>query len=86
MEYKDELNKALDYIKQQRDEINVRLHLGKKDLQDEMQVVDKKWADFRQRSEHVLETADESAEDVSEALKLLGEEIKAGFEKIRKAL
>lgn len=86
MDYKDELNKALDYIKQQRDEINVRLHLGKKDLQDEMQVVDKKWDDFRLRSENLLETADESAEDVSEALKLLGEEIKAGFEKIRKAL
>ena len=67
MDYKDELNKALEYIKQQRDEINVKLHLGKKDLQDDMQVVDKKWADFRQRSEHVLETADESAEDVSEA-------------------
>ena len=86
MEYKEELNKALDYIKQQRDEINVRLHLGKKDLQDEMQVVDKKWEDFRLRSEQVLATADDSAEDVGEALKLLGEEIKAGFEKIRKAL
>jgi predicted glycosyltransferase len=86
MDYKRELQKALDYLRQQRDEINVKLHLGQKDLQDEMQVLEKQWQDFRQRSEHVLETADESAEDVSQALKLLGEEIKAGFEKIRKAL
>lgn len=86
MDYKHELQKAVDYLKQQRDEINVQAHLGKKELQDEMQVLEKQWQDFRQRSEQVLETADESAEDVSEALKLLGEEIKAGYEKIRKAV
>lgn len=86
MDYKNELGKLMDYLKQERDEIQVKMHLGQKELQDEMAGFEQKWEDFRQRGENALNAADESSDDVAEALKLLGEELKAGFEKVRKAL
>jgi uncharacterized protein YeaO (DUF488 family) len=86
MDYRHELEKLLEYLKQERDEINLKLHLGQKELRDEMQEVEKQWDEFRQRGEKALQAADDSSEDVAAALKLLGEEIKSGFEKIRKSL
>lgn len=86
MEYRQELEKILDYLKQERDEINLKLHLGQKDLQDEMAGLEKQWQDLRQRGDKVLNAADESSEDLAAALTLLGNEIKASFEKVKDAL
>lgn len=86
MDYKQELEKLLGYLKQERDEIYLKLHLGQKDLQDEMGELEQQWEEFRQRGEKVLHAADDSSEDVSAALNLLGNEIKASFEKIKGAL
>lgn len=86
MDYKQELEKLLGYLKQERDEIYLKLHLGQKDLQDEMAGLEQQWEEFRQRGEKVLHAADDSSEDVSAALSLLGNEIKASFEKIKGAL
>ncbi len=86
MDYKQELEKILAYLKQERDEINLKLHLGQKDLQDEMGEIEKQWQDLRQRGDKVLNAADESSEDLAAALTLLGNEIKASFEKIKDSL
>ncbi len=86
MDYRQELEKILDYLKQERDEINLKLHLGQKDLQDEMAGLEKQWQDLRQRGDKVLNAADESSEDLAAALTLLGNEIKASFEKVKDAL
>lgn len=86
MSYKDDLQKTLDLLKRERDEISLKLHLGQKDLQDEMAAFDKQWEDFKSKGEKALAAADESSEDVAEALKLLGDELKSGFDKVRKAL
>lgn len=86
MDYKQELEKILAYLKQERDEINLKLHLGQKDLQDEMGEIERQWQDLRQRGDKVLNAADESSEDLAAALTLLGNEIKASFEKIKDSL
>ena len=64
MSYKDDLQKTLDLLKRERDEIGLKLHLGQKDLQDEMETFDKQWEDFKNRGEKALAAADESSEDV----------------------
>ena len=86
MDYKQELKKILAYLKQERDEINLKLHLGEQELRDEMEDLEKQWPELRQRGDKVLSAADESSEDVVAALSLLGNEIKASYEKIRDSL
>ena len=86
MDYKQELKKILAYLKQERDEINLKLHLGEQELRDEMEDLEKQWQELRQRGDKVLSAADESSEDVVAALSLLGNEIKASYEKIRDSL
>ncbi len=86
MNYQQELEHLLGLLKQERDEIYLKLHLGQKDLQDEMDDLEKQWQDFRERGERALHTASESSEDVSAALSLLGNEIKSSFEKIKGTL
>jgi hypothetical protein len=86
VDYKQELKKILAYLKQERDEINLKLHLGEQELRDEMEDLEKQWQELRQRGDKVLSAADESSEDVVAALSLLGNEIKASYEKIRDSL
>ncbi len=86
MDYKQELEKILAYLKQERDEINLKLHLGQQELRDEMADLEKQWQELRQRGGRVLNAADESSEDVAAALTLLGNEIKASYEKIKDSL
>jgi predicted nuclease with TOPRIM domain len=73
-------------LKQQRDELRVRIHLGSAELKDEMSKLDDKLAQLSQRFEPVKDAVEDTAEDVWESLKLVGGEIKEGFKRIRKSL
>jgi hypothetical protein len=68
-------------LQQKRDEINLRIHLGTKELQDDWSGVEAKWEAFAARAQ--LEKA---GKDVGEALELLGAEIRNAFQRIRAAL
>jgi len=45
-----------------------------------------KWEDFHARSSRVGHEVGEAAEEISDALELLGEELRKGYHRIRKAL
>lgn len=73
-------------LKQQRDELALQMHLGKAELKDEWDAVQRKLDQLNDRFEPLKKAAAESSEDVWESLKQVGEEIKEGFHRIRKAL
>ena len=73
-------------LKQERDELRVRMHLGKEDLKDEWDVLHDKLNQLSDRYQPLREAADETAEDVWDSLKLFGSEISDGFKRIRKSL
>ncbi len=73
-------------LKQERDELRLQMHLGSEDLKDEMSKLDDRLADLVDRVEPIKDAMEESADDVWEALKLVGSEIKDGFKRVRKAL
>ena len=72
---KEQITKAAEQLKQQRDELRVKLHLAKADAKDE-------WA----KLEAAREEAGKTAESVGSALSLAMEELKKGYERLKKRL
>lgn len=73
-------------LKHERDELRLQLHLGRKELQEELQTLDDRLESLSHQYEPLKGAVAETADDVWEALKLVGSEIQAGFSKIRQAL
>ncbi len=64
-----------------RDDLKVRIHLASKELQDSWQTLEARWRDFQAHAE-----LEKTASNVSEATKLLGAELKDGYDRIKRAL
>ncbi len=75
------IDKIVDGIKTCRDEIALKVHLGSKDLQDEWAGLEKKWRTFESKAD-----LERSAGGVSTAAQLLANELKDGYDRLRKAL
>lgn len=80
------LENLIGELKKQRDEIRLQLHLGGKDLKVELEKLDDRLAELTQRFQPLRKATEETAEDVWDALKLLGSEVKDGFDRIRHQL
>jgi len=83
-EVKDQIEEMIDRLKEERDELRVRLHLAKEDISDEWDKLEAALAKLESRAKHVGGGAKEASIDVAAAAKLLAEEIGNGFKKIRR--
>lgn len=83
---KKEVEKMLEQVKQERDEIMLKAHLFQADAKDEWHKVDKQWEHFKSKAGQVGNEAKGASGDVAAAAKLLGEEIMRSFQRIRKTL
>ncbi|MGV7227992.1 MAG: hypothetical protein ACQ9IQ_04955 [Nitrospirales bacterium] len=81
-----DLKNLIDDLKQQRDEINVKLHLAKAEVRDEWDKLEPKWEEVKGKMTTVSEAAGQAAESVTAAAGLLADEIKEGYDRIKKAL
>ena len=77
---------ALDELRRERDELRVRLHLGKADLRDEWDRLERRFEDARGRVDVLKREAGKTAGEVGAALRLVVEELRAGYARLRKAL
>ena len=73
-------------LKQQRDELAVRIHLAEAEVKKEWDRLDDKLNQLSHRFDPLKDAVGETADDVWESLKLLGDEVKEGFTRIRKSL
>jgi hypothetical protein len=76
-----DMDSLLQDLKQKRGELAVQIKLGSMEAKQEWEKLEKKFEEFRAKS-HL----DKTAEDVGEALALLGDELKKGYERLKKAL
>jgi DNA repair ATPase RecN len=83
---RDQMTKALEQLKQQRDELQVRLHLGKADAKDEWSRLENQWKEIKPRLEAAREEVGKTAESVGAALSLAIDELKKGYERLRSRL
>ena len=80
------IEELISDLKQQRDEIRVKLHLGGQELKDEWEKLDDQLNQFNHRFDPLRDAVGETAEDVWDSFRLVGGQIKERFNRIRNSL
>lgn len=82
----EDLQQMVASLKQQRDELNLKLHLAKADARDEWAKLETQWEEVRTKLDITCKEASHTAGAVASALELALDEIKKGYERIRRSL
>lgn len=85
-ELRETLRQELDSFRELRDELRVQSNLGKAELRDRLQELERRWHKLESRFDGIRKDAKGDAEDVREAVRLLARELKEGFEHVRSRL
>lgn len=80
------IDEELDTLRTLRDELRVRAHLGRAEVRDLWEDAEKRWHKLEAEAGRVREQAREPMEQIGEAAELLLEEIKRGYDKLRKLI
>jgi predicted nucleic acid-binding Zn-ribbon protein len=83
---KSMLQDLIDSIKQQRDEIALQIHLGKSEAKEEWSKMEDELHNLAKKYEPMKDVISDTSSEVVDGLKLVAEEILAGFDRIRKML
>jgi SMC interacting uncharacterized protein involved in chromosome segregation len=86
MTLRERLERELEDLRTTRDELRVRVHLGKMGAEEQWEQVEKQLQHVESKLKVVGEAGREIAEEVGEAANLAIEEIKEGYAKLRKLL
>ena len=82
----EKLQKILQQLETERDELKLKLGLAKLEARDEWQEVEKKMESLRGRLRVAGGEAREASGEVASAARALADEIKEGFARVRKLL
>jgi archaellum component FlaC len=82
----EHLQKIADNLKRQRDELQVKLHLAKADARDEWAKLETRWEEVKTKMDTVSQEASHTTESVASGLSLVLDELKKGYDNIRKTL
>ena len=82
------------YLKRQRDELKLRIHLGGKDARAQWEKLEEKWHELEDWGEPLTSATKEAAGTAGEqakkvtgaALDLVAREVRSGYQKLRKLL
>jgi len=80
------INELLSSLKQQRDELALKIHLGAAEAQQEWDEATDKLDQLTSEYDPLKKAVSESAENVTESVKLVADEVLSSFERIRKSL
>jgi len=85
-DFEDQLERLVDKLREERDDLRVRVHLLHAELRDEWEQVEHKWHELEPRLERLRETSRESSGEIGAAVEQLGEEIGRAYRRLRDAL
>ncbi|MCW9047665.1 MAG: hypothetical protein OQK46_06250 [Gammaproteobacteria bacterium] len=80
------IDDMLNELKEERDELKLKLHLAKMNVSEEWDKLELKLEKLEGKAQELGEVTVDASKDVGEAAKLLGQEIMEGFKKIAKHL
>lgn len=86
MNTKEQIDKIVSALKRERDELQVQLKLGSAEAKEQWEELEKEIAKLTSKADHIGDVAEQTGEQVIEAAKLAVDEIKKGYERIRKML
>jgi predicted nucleic acid-binding Zn-ribbon protein len=85
-ESKTFLGEEIDRLRELRDELRVQAELGRAELRDRWQDLEKSWHQLEGRLKLARESAREDSQNVREAARLLASELRESYEHLRKRL
>jgi hypothetical protein len=80
------LEDLISKLKQERDELKVQMHLASMDAKDEYERISARIDELTNQYEPVKDAVEETAENVFSALGMVADELKVGFNRVRKAI
>ena len=83
---RNRLAELIASLKRQRDELNLQIHLGKAEAKEEWRKVTARLDELLAEYEPLKNALNETTENVFSAMKRVGEEVRTGFERVRKSL
>lgn len=83
---KSSLEDLIGKLKQERDELKLQMHLASMDARDEYDRISGKIEELSDQYEPVRDALEETAGNIWSALGLAAGELKAGFQRVRKAI
>lgn len=78
--------KLFKELQTERGNINVQLHLLNMDAKEEWNELEKKYEKFKTKASTITDVTADSAGEVAEAIKLVGEELREGYKRIRDSI
>ena len=82
MSMQNELDKITDKIKQQRDEINLNMHLAGMEAKKEWENAETKWDDLKGKIDEITNDAKETGDEFVKGAKTISEELSLAYERI----
>lgn len=82
----ERLHEELEPLRTARDELRVRVHLGKAEIRDRWETLEKSWNHAEAKLNAIRKGTEESRAEIAEAVRLVAEEIRDGYEQLRKHL
>ena len=83
---KEELNKLVERLKTERDELKLRMHLASMEGKEEFSEAEKKWQHLKAKASDIADDAVETSEDLIAKTKIVGEELKETYKRISERL
>ena len=79
---KKQIRETLERLKQERDELRVKMSLAKMEAGDEWEEIEGKLAKLEAKSREIGSATAQSAREIGAAAKLLAEEVRDGFKNV----
>ncbi|MCK5121841.1 MAG: hypothetical protein GQ532_10890 [Methylomarinum sp.] len=86
MNVQKEFDELTDVLKQQRDEIEVQIHLASMDAKEEWQKAEKKWGQFIDALGVITDDTKETSAELIKTTKVIGDELKEAYKRISERL
>ena len=84
--WRDVLEEDLNDLRRTRDELRVQVHLGALEARETWAELEQAWHQLQTRAQRIGEATHEAADDFAEATGLLVDELRHGYERIKRAL
>ncbi len=85
-DFTDRINEEFDTLRTVRDELRVQMNLAAAEAKDRYEGLENQWEHAEAKLKLIADESKDSADNVAEALKVVAEEIKTGYEQIRRLL
>ena len=86
MDLLNEFDKLNDALKQQRDEIQLQLHLASLEAKQEWEKSEQKWDQFINKLSDISDETKETTDEFIHATKIIGDELKSTYTRISERL